>query len=206
MVYQIERHLPFNIALLYDAFSLDDVDRTAIREILGREGITPLETPDVMLMVSTGSNIVVQAGNRRILVIDQSENPTIEGSPIPSVAARVHTTVPGSLVAFGFNYDLGISQAQPPANELLINRFLPNREEMEALLDGDVQSVAPTIRFTRGDVRYMLGIRGADDTHLHVHFNAEFAQTPLPGAEELARSFASEFDVLRQTLDRVLGE
>lgn len=209
MPYTIEKSSPLNITLLYDELSLADLDRTAIRNILGREGIVPFDTPEMLLMVSSPTQINVQARNRRLIVIDQNSETSVDQSRLPILAAQLHQTVEGSnLVAYGFNYQLGVEHEGEEIPELLKRVFVPNLENIERLVGGEVRSAKPRIAFTRGDINYSLQLSFVDgvSTRLDLFFNAHFDADALPDGEELAFSFVAQYGTLREIIDRLLGE
>ncbi len=204
MSYEIKTCMPVNITLVYDELSLQDVDRTAIWNILGKEDVIPFDTPDFLLMVAKSRNVVVQIGDGRIRVTDQNDRP-VDQSQIPEIACETHGTVAKSkLTAYGFNYSLRVQQDKHSVTELLKRVFLPNPDQIEGLVGGTVESVAPHVVFTRDGIRHLLAFDASDDTDLQARLNAHFESDALPSLEDLRASFLAEFDALCDILERLL--
>lgn len=207
MSYELKAFLSTNITLVYDRLPLENIDRNALRNILGTTKVLLMDSPEMIVALAPPSKIVLQLGDRRIRITD-SDNKPADKSGIWSMALQaIKLVLTSKLVAYGFNYDVGIKWCgSQPVREFLKKRFLPNAPEIAKLVEGEIQIPVPRIMFTRGKTLYDLLLEPIDEQDIKIHINAHFQRNVFPNEKELQKSFVTEFNVFLNILGKLLRE
>lgn len=196
-----------NITLLYDALPLADIDRNGFRAILRTDQIVVMDTPEMLVMIAPALQVVIQLGDRRIRINDQKSQ-SADKSEIAALAVRANQLITSPrLTAYGFNFDTVLAWGgTEPTSVFLKRRFLSDVDKLSGLVQGEIQSIAPRIIFTREQVRYDIILEPSDDKRINAHINAHFAGVGLPDEAGLQSAFIAEFNGFIKVLHRLLEE
>jgi hypothetical protein len=200
-----------NITLVYDVLKTQQADSQALKEILeGKFQPMLMDTPEMVVAAYPPTPLVIQVADNRIRVSLQQQEAEIGEFPLWQAAIEsTEVAAPASrLIAYGFNYDLGLLLTGQDAHELMLDRFLSNKDDIETSLGGSIWSFVPRFRFRRGETRYELVLdplldRRRVKVHLNVHFEWEDISLPV---ETLESAYCGEFDYLVSLLPRMLNE
>ncbi len=206
---EIQAVLGQNITLVYDTLDLQTIDSGELKELMGVQiKPTVMDTPEMIVGVYPPQPIVVEIGDRRIRITLQLAAEDIGGVPLWEIALKCDQLVPkpkSKFVAYGFNYDVGIASTSGNAQEVILGLFVPNREMIEAALEGHLLSIIPRLIFQRDQTRYDLALESVDEQHVKVHMNTHFGfeGVTLPSRDDLQASFQEEYRYLVSMLPRL---
>lgn len=206
----IEVLLSQNITLVYKALDLQAIDSRKLKGLIGDQ-VQPMvmDTPDMIVVVYPKAPLIIQLGDKRIRIMLQKESKELGSLPLWEIATKCNQLVSEStLVAYGFNYDVGVALAGGNAHATTIDLFVPNRQMIESTLEGHLLSFIPRVKFQREQTRYDLVLEPIDEQHIKVHMNShfEFDGIILPSQDQLQASFYREYEYLASMLPRLLGE
>jgi len=157
-----------NIVLVYKELSVEDTKRDDFKAILKSKKVASIEEPDRLLLFAPPPiNVVFQIGDRRIITIDQNNKPA-DKSPICEMAIKANKLDGHSdLIAFGFNYHVKIKWiGKKPVREYLNSRFIKDKQKLASVINGEIISAIPRIRFKRGTNQYDLNFDILDESKL----------------------------------------
>lgn len=195
-----------NITLAYAALDLQRIDSRSLKEIVDPSAVI-MDTPDMIVAMSAVKSLIVQAGDRRIRVTLQGERERVGDVPLWVIARSCHELVgQAQLVSYGLNYDLGIGVIGESAHQAMITAFLSGREAIEPILDGEIWSYVPRLRYRRDEAAYDLFLDPVNEQQVKVHLNVHFEATDLPSRRRLKAAFLGEFAHLESVLPRLLIE
>jgi hypothetical protein len=187
-----------NITLLYDALDLKTVDSKKLKVLMDVEGVL-MDTPEMIVALFPAVPLIIQMGDRRARITLQQESQEIGSTPLWDIAYNCSGIAQESgakLIAYGFNYDLGVQAVDGDAQLTTLELFLSNRQALEDILGGHFFSFVPRLRFRRDETSYDLILEPLDARRIKVHLNAHFDVDELPSKEQLEDSFRREFAYL----------
>ncbi len=193
-----------NITLLYDSVNVQVIDSGKLKELAGIPSKPMLmDTSDMIVAVYPPYPVIIQIRDRRISITLQQHGEDIGGIPLWGVAVECNQLVPKStLLAYGFNYDVGVEFDEGNANSVIIRLFVSNPQRIEGLITGQLLSSIPRFKFRRGEVLYDLVLEPVEERRVIVHLNAHFAHEgiALPSQDQLRTSFYDEYRYLTSIL------
>ena len=196
---RIDTYLGSNITLVLDSLDLARVSRDKIRASVSQAAM--MDTPD-LLVVMAPPGIVVQIAEKRIIVGDQTQSAPGQVDVWSPAATAFAAANEPKLVAFGFNYNVGVVlEDVTEAAAHLTRLFLPTADTLQALLQVQNLSAVPRLVYSRDSIRYDLRLEPVEGPKIKVHLNAHFAGRPLPDLAGLRQSFIAQFD----EVGRILG-
>ena len=198
----IETLMSQNITVVYKYLDIQSVDSREIKRMLGKE-ILVSEVPDMMVFVRPDGPLIVQLGNQRIRVTLQGEQKSVE--PLWDLATNCHYLLPSAdLVAYGFNYDIGIISKEGDFIKYLMKAFITKPKQLVENLGGGLNSITPRIRYQRENVRYDLVLEPIDKSHLEAHFNSHYQYDGIEITEgTLEKSYKETFNYWNEILPRL---
>lgn len=209
MKLEIQTVLSQNITLVYDSLPLQAIDRNKLRELVDSQ-VQPvvMDTPEMIVLVYPPEPIVIRVGDRRIRITLQQQSEGIGHVPLWEIAHKCDRLVSGSksaLVAYGFNYDVGVALADGNAHTVTKDLFVADPHKIESALAGHILSFTPRVTFERDQIRYDLVFEAVDEQHLKVHLNThfEFNEIALPSQDALQAAFREGFEYLISMLPRL---
>lgn len=197
--------LGYNITLVYKTLDLKIIDSREIKKLLG-DNVLGTDAPDMLFFIHPIGPTIIQIGDRRIRITYSGESD--EFKALWDIARGSHDQVTDSnLLAYGFNYDLGVEITDGDVNKRVIEQYIPDLSGIESILDGHLLSVSPVIKYQRGQTRYDLVLEPVDASRIKIHMNAHFGNDgiTLPNQEQLEISFIEEFNYLKSVLSRHFG-
>jgi len=204
----IEVVLAQNITLVYKALDLQAIETRKLKGFMkGQVKPMVMDTPEMIVVMYPQSPLVIQLGDRRIRITLQKETKNLGEIPLWEIASKCNQLVSESIiVAYGFNYDIGVKLADKDAYAATINLLVPDRRMIEDALEGRLLSFLPRIKFKREQTLYDLVLEPKDKHHIKVHMNSHFESkdTPLPSETQLQGSFYGEYGYLTSMLPRLL--
>lgn len=206
---RIQRVLSQNITLVYESLNLQAVDGSKLKRLMGAETAPLLmDTPAIMVAVYPPEPILIQIADRRIRITNQQQSEEAGKVPLWDIAVKCNQLVAEprpELVAYGFNYDLGVGVEGGNADQAAIALFIADRDGVNGLLDGQLLSLVPRLRFRRGETRYDLVLDPMGPDRMKVNLNAHYEsqRVVLPSAARLQASYMSEFEYLVEMLPRL---
>ena len=199
----IQRVLSQNITLVYDALDLQTIDSSKLKGLIDAKAMV-MDTPEMIVAVYPPHPIIIQIGDRRTRITLQRQSEDIGAVPLWEIAIKCHQLVPRSqLVAYGFNYDVGVVVADGNAQAITMDLFVSNRQMIENVLEGHLVSFVPRLKFRRGETFYDLILEPLDEQRIKAHLNAHFQDNTLPPQDQLEASFRQEFGYLVLMLPRL---
>lgn len=194
-----------NITLVYDALDIQAIDRNKLRELMQNGQPTIMDTPEMVVAVFPPEPWFVQIGDRRIRLTLPIEMPLLGDFPLWEYAVKAHALVPAgksSLIAYGFNYDVGVRFPDQIVSDVLNQKFVGNRERLEAEINGELLIFAPRVIFKSSEIRYDLVFEPLDDHRIKVHLNAHFEAKgiQLPTQDDIKKSYMEQFEYLTAAL------
>lgn len=199
-----------NITIVYDTLDLSVLDTTVLRNLFGKEvRPTIMDTPEMIVGVYAPKPLFVQIGERRIRITNKQTTEQLGEIPLWEIAAKSQAMLPEdkfTTIAFGYNYDIGVSFEDVDVHKMLKEMFIANITQLQEDLDGEVISFSPRMRFTRGDKRYDFALEPLEEQRLKTHLNAHFQldDLPLPAEEEMKKSFEEEYQYYSEMLTGIL--
>jgi hypothetical protein len=198
-----------NVTIVYDALDLTTIDRNLLRELLDTSAPVIMDTPDMIVASAVAEALFVQIGDRRIRVTYQRQGADLKDDELCRMAARADALVhrpQSGLVAYGFNYDLGVVVENEDARRLVLEAMAPRRDAIEAALEGELVNAIPRFLFLAGGTRYDLIVEPESAGRLKVHLNTHFEgqRASLPAVDELRASFVREYERLVGLVSRLL--
>lgn len=209
MEIKIQTVLSQNITLVYDSLDLQAIGSSELKGLMGVQAKPMvMDTPEMIVAVYPPEPTVIQIGDRRIRITVQKHSEDIGGIPLWAIAFKCNQLVPkpeSTLVAYGFNYDVGLALADGNAHEVTIDLFVSNPQVIEDALEGHLLSFIPRLRFQRGQTRYDLVLEPIDEERMKVHMNAhfEFGGITLPPQDQIRAFFYEEYGYLVSMLPRL---
>lgn len=198
-----------NITLVYDSLDLQAIDSRKLKALITGAQPMVMDSPNMIVALYPPTPLIIQFGDKRIRITLQRESKDIGGIPLWEIALKCHQLAPGQsqLVAYGFNYDVGLAVADGDAEAITIDLFVSNRRMIEDVLEGRLSSFVPRLRFKRDETLYDLVLEPIDEKRIKAHLNThfEFEGITFPSSEQLEASFRQEFDYLVSMLLRLLG-
>ena len=207
---KIQTVLSQNMTLVYDLLDLQAIDSSKLKGFMGvQTKPMVMDTPEMIVAVYPPEPTIIQIGDRRIRITLQQHSENVGSVPLWEITVKCNQLVPESkstLVAYGFNYDAGLTLAgERNAHEVSIELFVPNPQMIEDAIEGHLLSFIPRLRFQRGQTRYDLVLEPIDEQHMKVHMNAHFelGGIALPPQSQLQASFYEEYEYLVSMLPRL---
>ena len=200
-----------NITIVYESLDLQSVDRNKLREII--PGVTPtvMDMPEVLVAVYPPHPWLIQVGDRRMRVNLAIEVDGLGDFPLWEYALKAQQIIPAGkapLLAYGYNFDFGVRFDGLTPPEILISKFVPNRQALEEEIQGTLVSYLPRLIFSNGTVQYDIVFEPMNNTRMNIHGNAhiQYPGIQLPSSEELKKSYVAEFERLQSTISRLFQE
>lgn len=206
----MEAILSRNITLVYDSINLRHFDTSILKNLFeDKSNPAIVDTPEMIIAAFPELALVIQVGDRRIRITMQRETRDIEDFSIWEVASKTHLQVPPdkhSLVAYGFNFDVGLSVEGRDSKEFIVAAFLASETELAERLGGEITSFIPRIVYIRDGKKYDLVLEPLEDSRIKAHLNMHLDHTDLqlPASNELQAMYISEFAYLQEALERIL--
>lgn len=205
MSFQLEAVLGRNITLVYDVLNLQEVDRNKLKDLAVDDRLTVMDTPEIIVVASTTTPWVTQIGDRRIRITLSQETPKLGDFPLWDIASKAKDIISSknsTLIAYGYNFDVGIKNSDRLAKDVLITKLLVNKDDLETQLKGKLISFAPRIVLATDDVQYDYIFEPIDKHRMKVHMNAHYqtSSIELPEASDLGTSFAEQYQYMTNTL------
>lgn len=196
--------LSHNITIVFKTLNLRSIDTRVIKELLGESILTDL--PELMVFVDPRGPLVVQIGDRRLRVTYQST--TSELMPLWNLAHGSSAAIEHEIIAYGFNFDLGIRVANGSTSDITLGILAPNTNQISEIIGGELISAKPRFQFTRNETRYDLIVESPNDDELKFHLNAHFvvANNFLPPVDQMEESFLQEFGYLSSLVENFVAQ
>jgi hypothetical protein len=201
MKFKIDAFLGSNISLVFESLDVPEISRDTVRSNFNQAAL--MDTGDVLVILHP-SGIVTQFGDKRILVSDQSQSKVGDKDLWTFTWAAVQSIKHHNLIAYGFNYDLGILVEEIGAIQPYFTaQFLPQSAQLVEKLESTDLTLIPRMLYNRGSIRYDIRMEPVEMSKMVVHLNAHFAGQPLPDAETLKQSFISQLEEVNRFLDAI---
>lgn len=202
---QVEAVFGRNITLVYDTLDPNIVDRNQLRTIIPGTAPAIMDMPDMIVAVYQPLPLLVQIGDRRIRINHAVEIPDLGDFPIWEYARRYFDLLGGTkaaLIAYGYNFDFGIILSEMTIEDLMINKFVQNRTQLEQTLQGELISFLPRITFKSGAAQYDIVFEPFQDSRVKVHGNVHLQEDgiQLPDEEGLRVSFTESYERVRTVI------
>lgn len=203
----IQRVLSQNITLVYDALDLRTIDSSKLKVLMGvKAKPMVMDTPEMIVAVYPPDPVIIQMGDKRTRITLQRQSEDIGTVPLWEIALKCNQLASKStLVAYGFNYDVGVEFAKGNVHTIMIDMFVSNPQKIENALEGHLLSSIPRLKLRRDQTLYDLVLEPVNEQHIKVHLNAhfEFEGITLPSQDQLETSFRQEFGYLISVLPRL---
>jgi len=209
---EISTVLAQNITLLYDSLDLQAIDSSELKKFMGSQAKPMvMDMPEMIVVVYPAEPLVIQMGDRRTRITLQQGSHDIGELPLWEIALKCNQLVAktkSTLVAYGFNYDVGVILTSENANEAVLDLFISDSQVIEDALEGHILSFVPRLIFQQDQTRYDLVLEPMAEQRIKVHLNAhfEFEGIVLPHKDQLKASFHEEFEYLASILPRLFKE
>jgi len=206
---EIQTVLGQNITLVFDSLDLGSIDSNKLKRLRGDGVQSPvlMDTPEMIVAIFPPEPLVVQIGDKRIRLTLQGEH-DVGSVPLWEFAAGCKKLVPKSksnVIAYGFNYDIGVMIHDEQAMSMLQERFLCDAAQIEQVLEGELHSFTPRFKFNRNGTSYDLILEPIDDQHIKAHQNAHFvSQNRLPSPSKLESSYLEEYQYFARIISKLL--
>lgn len=209
-MWPIEVILSRNITFVFDSLNLRAFDTSVLKEAV--EGLSApaiMDTPEIIVAAYPEIALIVQVGDRRVRVTSQLETSDLEDFPISDVALRITKGVPSkqsSLLAYGFNYDVGHEFEDVGTRDAFVLSFMAGANNFAELSGGEIVSFTPRIVFVRDGRKYDLILEPIGDARLKAHMNVhlEHGGAQMPGRQELSQTYSSEFAYFSELLNGIV--
>lgn len=196
---KIDAHLGSNITVVLDRLDIATVSRDKIRAALAQ--VVLMDTPDLVIVMAP-AGIVIQIAERRIIVADQTQSEPGKVDIWTPTLAAVSAVTDSKVVAYGFNYDFGVTLEGVNESDVHLTKLLlPTAEALRQALGAETLTASPRMIYHRGPTQYDIRLEPAGGPKLRAHLNVHFADKPLPDPETLRGSFLSEFDEVGRILE-----
>ncbi len=208
---KIQAVLGQNVTLLYDSLDLHAIDSGDLKELRGAQSRpTVMDTPDMIVAMYPPEPIFVQIGDRRIRITAPQRAEGVGDIPLWEIAIKCDQLAPkakSTLIAYGFNYDIGIELVDGNAHKVTMDVFLSNLEMLNGALEGRLSSFVPRLMFERGQTRYDLVLEPVAERRIKAHLNShfEFQGIVLPSQDQLKTSLYEEYKYLVSMLPRLFA-
>lgn len=209
MTVEIATVLSQNITLVYDSLDLQAIESSELKALMSTQSKpTVMDTPEMIVAVYPADSLVIQMGDRRTRITLQQHSNGIGDVPLWEIALKCNALVAESkstLVAYGFNYDVGAVLTGENASQAVLNLFVLDPQAIENILEGRLLSFVPRLIFQRDQIRYDLVLEPLAEQRMKVHLNAhfEFEGITLPHQDQFKTSFHDEFGYLVSALPRL---
>jgi len=205
----IEAVIGQNITLVYNALDLQIIDRNKIREVIPSIPPTVMDTPEMIVAVYPPNPWVVQIGDRRIRINIGGELDNLGDIPVWEYAIKACELVhldKSSIIAYGYNFDFVVRFQDATPADVLISKFLSNRQALEETLQGELVSFLPRLMFKNGNVQYDIILEPMNNLQMKIHGNAHFQyeNIQLPLLEGLKTSYIAQYEHLRNIVTNLL--
>ncbi|MBI4673930.1 MAG: hypothetical protein HY741_19975 [Chloroflexi bacterium] len=207
MPIKVQTILNQNITLLYDALDLGaaNLDRNQLRRIVGDDALV-MDTSEMIVAAHPTGGVVYQLGDKRIRITVPQPATEIGSVPLWLLAQQAHELNPqGHLEAYGYNFDVLVEMNADSAT-LVEKKFVADRADLEATLQGALKTFIPRILFARDATRYDLVLQPQTGAQLIAHLNVHKEHKMLPHQNVLEREFRTEFKEFIATLERLGGD
>ncbi len=199
-----------NITLVYDALDLQTIDRNKLRAVIPGSTPTVMDMPEVVVAVYPPSPWLIQIGDRRIRINVAAEIADLGDFPLWEYAIKCNELIPAdkaSVIAYGYNFDFRARFQNGTPQDALISKFVSTRTQIEDLLQGTLVSYLPRIAFKTGDLYYEIAFEPMNDAQMKIHGNAHFqyAGIQLPPLEGLKSSYITQYEHLRNVIEKLLN-
>lgn len=206
----IEAVVGQNITIVYSALDLQTIDRNKIREVISGVPPTVMDTPEMIVAVYAPHPWVVQIGDRRIRINISGEMDGLGDIPLWEYALKANELVPAdkaSVIAYGYNFDFGVRFQDTTLTDVLISKFVLNRQSLEDTLQGALISYLPRLIFKTGDIQYDIVFEPMNNSQMKVHGNVhcQYANIQLPALEGLKSSYIAQYEHVRGVVMNLLN-
>ena len=210
MAIEFEALLIQNITVVYDSLDLASIDSgklKTLRETAVQAAV--MDVPEMIVAIYPPEPLLVQIGEKRIRMTLQGAH-EIGSVPIWDYMFKCMRLVGPSkhqAIAYGFNYDVVVTTQGVSANDLLQQRFVGDVAGIEARLNGQIQTIAPRLKFLKNGVSYDLILEPVDEGRVKAHLNAHF-EIPnhrLPFLEKFKSSFLEQYQYFEEIVSRLLS-
>lgn len=199
-----------NITLLYESIDPKDVDTRGLKTML-KVPVQVVDTPEMILAIYPVGPTIIQIADNRIRITSQKETGDLnnvgsdqKGLHLWRMALEAHRTLDKpNLIAYGFNYRVGVTVVEGEATTLLNNKFMLNISAVSEALQAEKVQITPRVKYHRGETEYDLILEALDEKKAGVHLNAHFKETAFPTQKVLKASFQNEFEYLMLSLQNM---
>jgi hypothetical protein len=207
----IEAVIGRNITMVYSALDLQLIDRNKLREVIPNMAPTVMDMPEMIVAVYPPSPWLIQIGDRRIRINVAAEIEGLGDFPLWEYAIKCKELVPSdktSLIAYGYNFDFGVRFQGSTPQDVLISKYVSNRNVLEDTIQGTLVSFLPRILFKIGDVQYDIIFEVMNDVRMKMHGNAHFQYDGilLPPLDGLKSSYIAQYEYLRNVIEKLLND
>lgn len=201
MSIKVQSIISQNITIVFDSVDLQSISGSELKTLMGRETRAMImDTPEMIIVVYPPAPTIVQIGDRRVRINLPQIATELGTVHLWDLATRVSSIIPAEStpIAYGFNYNIGVSVESVDAHDLLIHQFVCDSEKLNQKLGGSLISIMPRFRFKRGDNRYDLLLESVDAANLKIHLNVHFelSEGILPEAGALHQAYEAEYNRL----------
>lgn len=194
MTVSIEKILTQNITVVYESLDYRSIDSNILKNMIENTQSVVMDTPENIVAIYPSKQVVIMIGDRRIKITNQAQSDEIAEIPLWDYVRRCHDSLSNAkVVAYGFNYDVGVSLGEINANEMVLNSFLENRGEMEDIFEGGIENFIPRYKFRRDGTLNDLFFEVLGENKVKVHLNTHFEQDELPPKDVIAEQYRTQF-------------
>jgi hypothetical protein len=201
-----------NITFVFDRLPLEAVSRDALHRLpVEGEPPTLIDIPGDTLAVTFGQSGLQVAFSPRRMVAAQTDGTFGEeqSNVLSALAEQALKAVPDSakVVGVGFNYQIQASVDAAPVGELLRDRYINHRRELEKTAGGRLTSVAVQLTFDLRECRLNMSVGPGSAVRIATsRINVHYPRWPLPGGRQLSHEFQRRLQETGQTVRRILAE
>jgi len=195
-----------DITLVYDSLDLQTIDTGELKTLLDIKPVV-MDTPELIVTIFPPIQLVIQFGDRRIRITHQQKVKEIGGVPLWEIAHKCCQLIPKSqLIAYGFNYDVGVVITEQDPQEVTRNLFISDPSLIDDLLEANLVAFTPRLKFEKNEIVYDLLLELLDEKRIKVHLNTHFSANELPTQDMLKQSFYEEFEYFLSLLSKIFGQ
>lgn len=195
-----------DITLVYDSLDLQTIDTGELKTLLDIKPVV-MDTPELIVTIFPSIQLVIQFGDRRIRITHQQEVKEIGSVPLWEIAHKCCQLIPKpQLVAYGFNYDVGVVITEQNPQEVTRNLFISDPASVDDLLEARLVAFTPRLKFEKKEIVYDLLLEILDEKRIKAHLNTHFSEHELPTQEILKDAFYQEFEYFLSLLSKIFGQ